>query len=470
MSLLRARSSANREAGKDIAGVSTKVLAPTDLDRIKKESVILTDDELRQRKKQQEQQLVATRHEAQERKRHMMEKELQVRARREQTAMEMELEAERKALLTNDDVLQHQHLVSMRRINSLALQATGYMACDALQQHHKIRDAVETKYDRLHDQIMEKERVDELQQRAVDAAVAQAKRIEARQMLEQQIADRHKKKMYEEEAKAIEAQKILHTFKQYEAEEQRKVQQRKDQVHVMMAEVTKTNEQINAMKEAQHRREKYEEQVAAAYLRKKAADEEAKLQEEARIRKAKELRVAKLRAQQEKAQDKCAAHDEFRAKKAWEEREMQARRKEQHDRDKREQTMLQILDDRKRQEAFHAQQRAQHLQMEQHLDQLTAERTEDEYRKQQAKLVAARERQRRQGEVLQDQIQENQQLRAKAKLFAANDATYSKKKAMKESIIADKYRRETLARLEKQGVAEEYLRELKRMQITEHNA
>ncbi|TMW66957.1 hypothetical protein Poli38472_012073 [Pythium oligandrum] len=465
----RVRATANRLAGKDIAGVA-KVVDVSDLERIKKESVILTDEELKKRKQEQQQQLQATRHESEERKRRMMEKELQVRTRREQTAMEMELEAERKALLTNEDVLRNQHLVSLRKINSLALQATGYMACDGLKQHQQERAAVEAHYDRLHNQIMDRERVNELQQRREDAAVAHAKRIKARQMLEHQIADREKKKIHEEEAKAIEAQKILNTYKQYEAEEKKSMEMHREQVKERAAQVVKTNARIQEMREEVKRQEKQEEMVAAAYLRKKAMEEEAKMQEELRIRKAKEARVAKLRAQQEKAQDKRAQQDEFRAKKSWEESEMNARLKEKRDKEARAQLMHTILDDRKRQEAFRVEQKHHQLAVDAHLDWLAQQRSEEEYRQQKQALEVAREREREHGQNVREQIEQNAQRQQKAKLFEQNDAKFGKKKALKESILAEKYRKETLERLQKQGVAEEYLRELKRMQINETNA
>jgi hypothetical protein len=432
--------------------------------------VILTDEELLRRNRDKEQHAQGSRHAAQERKRRMLEKEIQVRARREQTAMEMELDAQRKALLTNDDILQNQHLISIRKVNSLALQANGYMACDSLREHQKERAGMEAKYNRLHDQIMAKERVDELTQRKEDEAIARAKRIEARQMLEQQIADRQRKQMYEEESKAIEAQKILATYKQFELEEQKKLERHREQVRETVKKVGETNDRIREMKDQMIRQEKQDEMVAAAYLRKKAAEEDAKLQEQQRISKAKELRIAKLRAQQEKAQDKRAAQDEFRAKKAWEAAEMNARIKQQHEKEARITLMQTISEDRKRQEAFRIEQTQQTKQMESHLDRLTQQRADEEDHRQRAKVEATKEHMRDHGLRLREQIEQNNQMRVKAKMFEQNDTKYGKMKAMREAIIADKYRHETLATLEKRGVAEEYLRELKRMDINPTNA
>lgn len=433
--------------------------------------MILTDDAAKHLKQEHEQQLSATRHESEERKRKMMEKELAVRARREQSALEMEIEAEKKTLLTSEDVLRNQHLTSIRRIQSLALQASGYQLCDQLQEHKKGRQDMETRYEHLHDSIMERERVTELQVRKEREAEAHEKRLEARQMLEQQIAERQKKAIWEEETKAIEAQKILNTYKQYEADEKRKIEQQHERMKGMMKDVAHTNERIKQMKEDAVVREKQEEMAVAAYLRKKAAEEEAKVKEEQRIRKFKELRIAKLRAQQEKAQDKQAIQDEFRAKKASEEAERNMRNKEKRDREAKEALTQTILRDRKRQEAFHTEQLLRERQLDLHMDAIAQEHVEQEFQHQRAALQAAKEREMAHGQVLREQIDGNAQRRTKAKLFEqSSDIKYLKKKSTKESILAEKVRLDTLRRLQRQGVPEEYLRELKGMVINESNS
>lgn len=491
------RSSANRLAGQDIAGGAKVRLEVADVEKIKVQTVeldesscarkcifrlltnspppqsravILTDDDIKDLKHDHDQQLSATRHESQERKRKMLEKELAVRARREQSAMEMEMEAEKKALLTGEEVLRNQHLTSIRRINSLALQAAGYKLCDELQEHKKGREQMEAKYERVHDNIMERERVTELQVRKEREIEAHQKRVDARRMLEQQIAEREKKAIWEEEAKAIEAQKILNTYKQYEAEEKHKIEQQNERKRDMMIAVTETNARIKSMKEDALQREKQEEMVVAAYLRKKAAEEEAKVKEEQRIRKSKELRIAKLRAQQEKAQDKQAMQDEFRAKKASEEAEKNMRAKERRDREAKEALAQTILRDRKRQEAFHEEQRHQARQLDLHMDAIAQAHVEQEFQHQRAALRAAKERELQHGQVLLQQIEGNAARRTKAKLFEQDDAKFLKKKATRESILAEKVRQDTLRKLQRQGVPEEYLRELKSMRINETNA
>lgn len=463
------RSSVTRLAGKDIAGV-TRVVAKSDLEQIKQRAVILTDAAAKQLKLERETQQADSRHESQERKRRMMEKEIEVRARREQSAMEMELEADRKALLTGNEMVNNQHLESLRKINSLAIAATGYQLCDALQEHQRERQVMESRYSNIHDNIMERERRRDIQRRKDAEVEAHEKRMEARQVLEEQIAERHKKGIREEEAKDIEAQKILKTYKQYELEEQRKIEQQRENQKEAMRQVAQTNDRIKQMKEMMAIREKKEELAASAYLRKKALEEEAKLQEEARIRKSKELRTAKLRAQQEKAQDKQAIQDEFRAKKAYEETEKNTRLKEKREKERKIALTQSILQDRKKQEVFHAEQAQRMRYLDANTERIGQLQVEREYQHHKAIEAAAKEREFKHGDLLQQQIESNEQRRMKAKMFEQNDAKFLKKKALKESILAEKVRVDTLQRLQKGGVPEEYLRELSRMNINETNA
>ncbi|POM64390.1 nuclease domain containing hypothetical protein [Phytophthora palmivora] len=463
------RSTVTRLAGKDIAGVS-RVVAKSDLEQIKKRAVILTDAAARQLKLEREEQQAISRHESEERKRRMMEKEIEVRTRREQSAIELELEAERKALLTGNEMINNPHLESLRKINSLAIAATGYQLCDALKERQRERAVMESRYNNIHDSIMERDRRRDIQKRKDVEVEAHARRMEAKQVLEEQIAERHKQAIREEEAKDIEAQKILKTYKQYEMEEQRKIELQREKQTETMRQVALTNEHIKQMKEEMAIRDKREEMAAAAYLRKKALEEEAKLQEEARIRKSKELRTAKLRAQQEKAQDRQAIQDEFRAKKAWEEAEMNTRLKEKRDKEKKIALMQSILQDRKKQEAFHAEQAQRMRALDANMDRIGQQQVEREYQYQKAVESAAKERELKHGEILLQQIESNEQRRLKAKMFEQNDAKFLKKKAMKESILAEKVRVDTLQRLQKRGVPEEYLRELSRMKINESNA
>ncbi|GLD98222.1 hypothetical protein PINS_up006919 [Pythium insidiosum] len=128
-----------------------------------------------------------------------------------------------------------------------------------------------------------------------------------------------------------------------------------------------------------------------------------------------------------------------------------------------------ILEDRKRQEAFHEEQQVQLRKHDALMDQMAQQRLMEDRERAKA-TEAALERAKEHGQRLTEQIRQNAERQQKAKLFEQNDAKFAKKKAMKESIVAEKYRQETLHRLQKQGVAEEYLRELKRMTINETNA
>ncbi|CEG45749.1 uncharacterized protein PHALS_02025 [Plasmopara halstedii] len=462
-------SSATRQAGKDIAGV-LHILSKTDLARIKERSMILTETAIEHIKLERETQQAVARHESMERKRRMMEKEAEVRARREQSAMEMELDAERQALLSGNEMVNNQHLESLRKINSLSVAAIGYQLCDSLKEHQRERKIVETRYDNVHDSIMERDRRCNNQKRKDDESIAFAKRMEARQMLEVQIAERQRQLIRDEEAKDIESRKILDLYKQYEVEERKKTEQHREKQMEMMRQVTETNERIKDMKEQMLIRDKKEEIAAAAYLRNKVLEEEAKLNENARIRKLKELRIAKLRAQQEKAQDKEALQDEIRSKKSYEETEKKARLKKEQDKEKKQMLLQSIMQDRKKQEIFHIEQSKRMRALDANTDLIGQQQAESEYQRLKAAEIAINARNVMHNTLLLQQIEANNQRRIKDRLFEQNDAKLIEKKAMKDSILAEKVRIDTLQKLKTGGVSEKYLRNLRRMEINETNA
>lgn len=132
--------------------------------------------------------------------------------------------------------------------------------------------------------------------------------------------------------------------------------------------------------------------------------------------------------------------------------------------------MQSILQDRKKQEAFHAEQAQRLRDLDASMEWIGQKQVEREYQDYKAAEAAAKERDFKHGDLLQQQIEANEQRRVKAKMVEQNDAKFLKKKTLKESILAEKVRVDTLQRLQKRGVPEQYLRELSRMNINETNA
>ncbi|OQR97690.1 hypothetical protein ACHHYP_10120 [Achlya hypogyna] len=450
------------QAGKDIMAT---VVHDADLERIRAASVIVTDRDMAARLKATEAAKMETRAKAQERKNRMVEKELQVRARREQYATQMELEAERQSLLTKDDIQRHAHLDSVKFIQSLVAKASAATGCDAQLQEQEDTRRQESAYNQRLDKMMDADRTRDLLARDAAEKAAREKRVAARKMLEGQILERQKQQIREEEAKAIEASKILQVYKQYELEEQAKVAAHRAHVQQTIQQIAATNEEIKLMKAEAARQERHEEQVAAKYLRDKAREEERIHQEREAIRKSKELRTAKLRAQQEKAQDKQLAQDEFKAKKAFETNEKAMRLKEATERREKRELAETIDRERKEQEERKRLEREGIARQEQ--------RAEDVANQILAREDAKRRQEREQKDEahakylvqLDQQFSDNATRRKNRAALETNDNALNLKKFAKEAIVVDKIRLDALAKLQKQGVPDEYLRDLKRLDI-----
>ncbi|OQS02678.1 hypothetical protein THRCLA_04963 [Thraustotheca clavata] len=451
------------QAGKEIA--KNNVVHAGDLERIRSQSVIVTDRDMALRLKEAEQVKMASRAKAQERKNRMVEKELQVRARREQYATQMELEAERNSVLTKDDIQRHAHLDSYKFIQSLVAKASAATGCDEQLEEQEQTRQQEEAYNQRIERMMDKDRTNDLLVKKAAESAAREKRVEARNMLEGQILERQKQKIRDEEAKAIEAKKILQVYKQYELEEQAKTAAHRTQAQNNLQRIAATNEEIKIMKAEALRQERHEEQVAAKYLRDKAREEERIHREKEAIRKSKELRIAKLRAQQEKAQDKQQAQDEFKAKKAFEANEKEMRQKEVDERRQKRELAETIDRERKQQEWFKREEKL-HIEMQ--------EKQSDDVAKQimdREDFKAQQERERKADdhkkylELFNQQFTDNATRRKNKAALETNDNAANVRKMAKETIVVDKIRMDAIQKLRKQGVPEEYLRDLKKLDI-----
>ncbi|RQM20764.1 hypothetical protein B5M09_003368 [Aphanomyces astaci] len=432
------------QAGKAIStpALAASIVSSDDLERIRHNSTILTDNDLARLAKESEQSKLASRAQAQDRKNRMVEKELQVRARREQYATQMELDAERNSVLSKADVQRVEHLDDVKHIQSLVAKAMAVTGCDVQRQEQDETRQIEASYNQRIERGMENDRIAELRERDRVATDAREKRVEARKMLEGQINERLKQQIREEEAKAIEAKKILLVYKQYEKEEEAKVT-----AHRVMHTPTLA----------------HEEQVAARYLREKAREEERQLLEHEAIKKSKELRVAKLRAQQEKAQDKRMAQDEFKAKKAFEANEKAMRQKEADDRAKKRETAETIDRERKQQESFKAAERSANAAQERLADHVAQCIDQETHAKRMAVRAKEVDAHASYIDKLNQQFQDNATRRKNKAALETNENAAQVKKAAKEAIIVDKIRRDAIQKLQKQGVPPEYLRPLQKL-------
>lgn len=403
----------------------------------------------------------------QERKRIMMEDGDGIRVRREQATLKMDIEQLWKAPLVDEDVTMHQHVASIRRIQSLAMQAQGYADCDKLCKQYKENQAREARYNKSHDDRMEQERYKELNRCNKAREEKRFEALEARNALEDQINERQKKKIWEEEAKALEGSRVLQMYKKYEAEEKMKVEKQRDSIKKNLVQIRQTNERLQSHKAAEIDRKKYEEGMMRAFLRRKASEDEARRKEKLELDKLKEQQFAKLCAKQQKTSDTRSFEDEIRAKRAYEAMEMRLRRKEDLQKIELRKAIQRVSDDRTEQIQLRQALRNKEKDAETKLNKLSMEMEKEAVQKQVDSMEIHRHRQMAYREQLEEQIRNNALSRNQTKQIDAVNATYRQKKQTKECIIAEKVRQETLEKLRKQNVPEIYLLELKRMTISQ---
>lgn len=442
------------------------VVRLTDLRRMQQLSHIQTDEYLAQAQALQAQQHESSRVESNARKAKMIEKETQVRARREQMALASELEQAQSRALDDVDVMTHAHLDSVKRIQSLAQGASAFMAREAQLVQAQGRVASEEAYSRHWEHVMERDRVAELDARQVSRARAQAKRLEGRRQLEDQIRERERLALRAEEAKAHEGAKILELYQNYEREDERKREQHRAHVEASIAQVVETNAQIQKMKQLAKAREAEDERVAFRYLVAKAEEEEKKAHEAERVKKSKEAKMLKMRAQQEKVADTRAAQDELRAKRAYEAKEKGTREKEVRDREFKKAAMAQVMSERRFQERFKQGQAELSKRQESLTVEMARRGMEEEHARRQLVEQRKVEEKQRYKDLLGKQLEDNAQARDRARMFQKNANSQGKKQVLKEHIVVDKIRTSVLQKLQKEGVNEQYLRELRQLDIS----
>lgn len=128
---------------------------------------------------------------------------------------------------------------------------------------------------------------------------------------------------------------MLRNIEKMKEEDMRKAEIKKQKNKQMIAEVEVSNKHALDAKQAKVVREKEEEMAIVRYNLERDAKEQARLEEERRIKEEKEYEIQRLREMQEKAADRQAEIDALRAKRAFEEGERQFRAKEKAETEKR---------------------------------------------------------------------------------------------------------------------------------------
>lgn len=436
-----------------------------DLQRIKRETKILTPAQIEELEAAQDAELERQRLVAKQRKEHMVKLSEEAARRAPKSEIEQIFAAEKEQTLRRANVLKDQAHDSVKLMKTLGARAQAFTIRD---QQLKVKSELEDEhhvYDEKMNMRMEIERLEGLKRQEEIDETKKTKRYADRKVLEDQIEERRRQREKEAGVIAQEAAEMLAKIKQQQEEEAEKERQKAARAQKTMEEIKHFNDDTQARKMELKRQQKDEEDRILAYQLKKAEDQRRQEEEEAQRRHEAELRCAKLRSMQEKMANEKAELDELRAKRAAEGRERQAREADLALARKHKQEMEELRVEREAQ--------AQHRQRAR-IKEATMQQKEYESIMTQVELDKARvksEEEKRathsieHRRVLQQQIEEKERLKKLSFGKKQEEGRALKEEYARELDKLQRIRTEEVDELVRAGVNPLYLSEMKALDI-----
>ena len=347
-----------------LPAIDTAYLTFYDYERIRKNAIVPTKEELlnneRVQKEQENTQLAKARA--------LKEKLINYDIHKPRTDL---TDFQRQNIKSNNNLLSEAQKIldqnedCVKEMEKLALYAkVASIRERQLKEHEMMEQMYKRKEEKL-DTMMELERLKELKQ--------QQDRENNRKKLQRDgcliIIDQIKQKEYEKikkrEIVEKEKQMILRQLKELADEDLRQNEKKRLSNEQAAKEIVESNK-INALnKQKRLLEEKEEDLKILKYNLEKAKKEEEELKEKKRLQEEKEREVQKLREKQEKAQDKQAELDALRAKRAYEQSEREARIKEKNEMLLRQQKIKELIASNEKQRADKQKQLAEQARQEQ---------------------------------------------------------------------------------------------------------
>jgi hypothetical protein len=307
---------------------NTAVINSADLDRMKRSTLILSTDQIRDNEEQREAGLAVKRAASNARKARMAQKAAESAQRAPKSDVELLAAAEQQAMLQAAGVQRDEQLDSVKMLNTLGARAAAFTIRQQQLKEKEEREVREREYDDRMNAMMELDRLKDLQKREHIEHSKLKQRLVDKEVLMQQIDGRRKQRLRDDELREVEKKAMLVQLRKNEEIEIEKMKEKAQMVKKSQREVEIANQRALEMRKKQSELEKLDDLKIQRYEMEKARLEQQREEEAAEVAKQAELQTAKLRAQQEKMQDNQAALDELRAKRAAEEKERRARAEE----------------------------------------------------------------------------------------------------------------------------------------------
>jgi len=293
----------------------------------------------------------------------------------------------------------------------------------------------ESVHDRRMDLAMEIDRLKELESREQDEKRKLDKRLKDRKVIEDQIEFRRQQQLLREESREQENMQMLQTIKQNEEKAAAQQVERSKEAAIARLEVMKANEDALAAKAAREYLDKEEEERIIAYQMKR--DEILRQREAEAIiaeRKKKEMQKRMLEAQTREL-DKQAQIDELRARRAMEAKERKYRENKLLEARKKQQSIVEINDSRKRQEEVKRELAKRDAELRRQEHECTLKLAHDMSKREQNEAAARADKNVQFREALQKQIEDNVKKGIMAKKMMLKKEGILKKECSDRSIL-----------------------------------
>lgn len=445
--------------------ISSTVVSISELQRIKRDSVIKTAVEEAEERARALELKEQREKKARERKERMKELEKRSAMLAKKSDIEVANAARAEAIRSLAAEKMDENSDMVKLLNSLAARASAFTIRDAQLVEKAERQKIEDEYTRRMDMEMEIDRLRDLQRREKEEAEKRSKRVEDRKVITEQMEYRKRMKLLAAEAREQENLAMRELAKKYEEDDKEAARKRAIEIEKSRKEVLLANEESLRRKKEARELEKKEVQDILLYQQLKDAEMLKREQDEAAVELLKKERQAKLLAQQERAQNNQGKLDEIRARRAQEERERRARKKEKEDQAKRRADLAELTlaraaqaqarKDREESEKF--------LKEQEHLDGLEYMRkqSEREEREKCERMDKARDHRKK----LQQQIEEREFERKRNVTDKYSLGHNNKQDLLREEARLSVIRDKMIQDMEHKGINPKYLGEMKNVDI-----
>jgi hypothetical protein len=457
-------SNSKRKSNMKLPTIDTAYLTFYDYERIKKNSIVPTKDELlnneRVQKEQENTQLV---------KAHALKEKIKnydinqprtklININRENVKSESNLlSVAQKILDQNEDCV--------KDMEKLALFAKVASIRERQLKEHEMMEQMYKKKEEKLDTMMELERLKELKHQQDREFDRKKKQRDGCLIIIDQIKQKEYEKIKKREIIEKEKQIILRQIKELADEDIRQNERKRIANEQAAKEIVESN-RINALnKQKKLLEEKEEDLKILKYNLEKAKKEEEELKEKKRIQEEKEREIQRLREKQEKAIDKQAEMDALMAERAYEQSEREIRIKEQNELLKKKKKIEELIASNERQRLYKQNQLAEQAKQE-----------HEEHERIVKQYLEETEKERRAEEDKKKKLYENtQDLKKLIKIKEEKERMHSKEKLedgrkMKQNADdwyrrMEKIKREKIQDLKNLGVQPKYIADLERYKI-----